>query len=145
MLDVTTVPNHNDTPTHSITEKELLVYNKAPSSVQDEYPPLQLCGHWVVGTSLEVPWPRGVSCGCVGITGSFGRRLSTGACDDEDEELVRTLRHHGLCTMTKGPGGCCTGIYWVSCQSSAMVEQQQHLPFSFRPALPHLMCSQRPK
>lgn len=95
------MPNHNDTPTHSITEKELLVYNKAPSSVQDEHLPLQLCGHWVVGTSLEVPWPRGVSCDCVGIAGSFGRRLSTGACDDEGEELVRALRHHGLCTMTK--------------------------------------------
>lgn len=70
---------------------------------------------------------------------------SRGTCDDEGEELVRASRHHGLCTVTKGPGGCCTGIYWVSCQSSAMIEQKQLLPFSFRPALPHLMCSQRPK
>lgn len=38
------MPNHNDAHSHSLTEKELLVYNKPPSGVQSEHSPLWSCG-----------------------------------------------------------------------------------------------------
>lgn len=50
--------------------------------------------------------------------------LKRGACDDESEELLRALRHHGLCTVARGLGGCWTGVCCVLCQGSAMAEQQ---------------------